>query len=47
MQGLRVNLLMRLSPIVPYGFLNLAMGLTATSLDDYTLGCLGTQYKHN
>lgn len=43
LQGLRLNLLLRLSPIVPYGFLNLAMGTTSTRLDDFTLGCIGTE----
>jgi len=41
LQGLKINLLLRLSPIVPYNVMNLVMGITATRIDDYALGCLG------
>ena len=36
----QVNLLLRLSPIVPYNLMNLLIGLTATRLEDYAIGCV-------
>jgi uncharacterized membrane protein YdjX (TVP38/TMEM64 family) len=39
-QGLRLNLLLRLCPVIPYSFLNFAMGLTAARSEDFVLGCL-------
>ena len=39
-QGLRLNLLLRLCPFLPFSLLNLMMGLTATRTDDFILGCL-------
>ena len=40
-QGLRVMILLRFSPIVPYNVFNYVAGVTAVSLGDYTLGCVG------
>ena len=39
--GLRIVLLTRLSPVVPFNFLNYAFGLTGVSLKGYVLGSLG------
>lgn len=39
--GLRLVLLTRLSPAFPFSLLNLAYGLSAVSLRDYTIGLLG------
>lgn len=36
---LQVNLLLRLCPLVPYNLMNLLMGLTATRVEDYAIGC--------
>jgi len=40
-QGLRVVLLLRLSPIVPFNVLNYALGLTTISLRDFLLASAG------
>jgi uncharacterized membrane protein YdjX (TVP38/TMEM64 family) len=40
-EGLKIVLLTRLSPIFPFNVLNYAFGVTAVSLKDYFLGCLG------
>ena len=40
-QGLRVMVLLRFSPLVPYNVFNYVAGATAVSLKDYTLGCVG------
>jgi uncharacterized membrane protein YdjX (TVP38/TMEM64 family) len=40
-EGLRLVLLTRLSPAFPFSLLNLAYGLSAVSLRDYTLGLIG------
>ncbi|WP_353930054.1 TVP38/TMEM64 family protein [Okeanomitos corallinicola TIOX110] len=40
-QGLKIVLLTRLSPIFPFNLLNYAFGVTAVSLKDYFLGCIG------
>ncbi|MBD2292894.1 TVP38/TMEM64 family protein [Anabaena sphaerica FACHB-251] len=40
-EGLKIVLLTRLSPIFPFNLLNYAFGVTAVSLKDYFLGCLG------
>lgn len=39
-QGLKIVLLMRLSPVFPFNLLNYAFGLTKISLRDYVLGSL-------
>lgn len=36
---LQVNLLLRLCPLVPYNLMNFLMGLTATRVEDYAIGC--------
>jgi uncharacterized membrane protein YdjX (TVP38/TMEM64 family) len=40
-QGRRIVFLLRLSPIVPFNFLNYALGLTAISLGDFLLASFG------
>ena len=40
-EGLKLVLLTRLSPAFPFSLLNLAYGLSAVSLRDYTLGLIG------
>jgi uncharacterized membrane protein YdjX (TVP38/TMEM64 family) len=40
-EGLRLVLLTRLSPAFPFSLLNLAYGLSAVSLRDYTIGLVG------
>lgn len=40
-EGLRLVVLTRLSPLFPFSLLNLAYGLSAVSLRDYSLGLLG------
>ena len=36
---MQVNLLLRLCPLVPYNLMNFLMGLTATRVEDYAIGC--------
>ena len=40
-EGLKIVVLLRLSPMVPFNTLNYALGLTNVRLRDYMLGCLG------
>jgi uncharacterized membrane protein YdjX (TVP38/TMEM64 family) len=40
-EGLKLVLLTRLSPAFPFSLLNLAYGLSAVSLRDYSLGLIG------
>lgn len=40
-QGRRIVLLLRLSPVVPFGLLNYALGLTRVRFTDYAIGCIG------
>ncbi|WP_228035574.1 TVP38/TMEM64 family protein [Oculatella sp. LEGE 06141] len=40
-EGFKIVLLTRLSPLFPFNFLNYAFGITAVSLKDYCLGCIG------
>lgn len=40
-QGFRIVLLLRLTPIVPFVFLNYALGLTRVKLRDYVGACVG------
>ena len=39
-RGLYINVLLRLSPIIPYNVLQYALACTSTSLYAYTVGCL-------
>ncbi len=41
-QGRRIVFLLRLSPVVPFNFLNYALGLTTISVWDFVLASLGT-----
>jgi uncharacterized membrane protein YdjX (TVP38/TMEM64 family) len=41
-RGFRIVLLLRLSPIVPFNFLNYALGLTTISARDFVIASLGT-----
>ena len=41
-QGLRIVFLLRLSPIVPFNFLNYALGVTRISLRDFAIASAGT-----
>jgi uncharacterized membrane protein YdjX (TVP38/TMEM64 family) len=40
-KGLRLVLLLRLTPVVPYSLLNYSLGLTGVSLRDFVLGSAG------
>jgi uncharacterized membrane protein YdjX (TVP38/TMEM64 family) len=40
-QGLKIVLLLRLSPLFPFNLLNYALGITQVSLKDYVLGSIG------
>ncbi|MGM3304395.1 TVP38/TMEM64 family protein [Anabaena sp. WFMT] len=40
-EGLKIVLLMRLSPIFPFNLLNYALGITGVSLKDYIIGSIG------
>lgn len=40
-QGLRIMLLLRLSPVFPFNFLNYGLGLTRVRFRDYLIACLG------
>jgi uncharacterized membrane protein YdjX (TVP38/TMEM64 family) len=40
-QGLRIVLLLRLSPVFPFNLLNYALGLTKVSFRDYLVGSIG------
>lgn len=40
-QGLRIVLLLRLSPVVPFNFLNYALGLTTISFRDFVVASVG------
>jgi uncharacterized membrane protein YdjX (TVP38/TMEM64 family) len=39
--GRRIVLLLRLSPVIPFSFLNYALGVTQVSLIDYVVGMVG------
>lgn len=39
-----MNLLLRLCPLVPYNLMNLLLGLTATRVEDYAIGCFVGTY---
>ena len=41
LDGLKIVLLTRLSPVFPFNFLNYAFGLTGVSVKDYVLGSVG------
>jgi uncharacterized membrane protein YdjX (TVP38/TMEM64 family) len=41
-QGRRIVFLLRLSPLVPFNFLNYALGLTTISLKDFVIASVGT-----
>src|SRR5258708_11841583 len=41
-RGRRIVFLLRLSPVVPFNFLNYALGLTTISVWDFVLASLGT-----
>ncbi len=40
-EGLKLIFLSRLSPVLPFSFLNLAYGLSEVTLRDYTIGLIG------
>ena len=40
-EGLKVTLLLRLSPVFPFNLLNYALGLTKVRLLDYVVACVG------
>ncbi|MBW4538201.1 MAG: TVP38/TMEM64 family protein [Myxacorys chilensis ATA2-1-KO14] len=40
-EGLKIVILIRLSPVFPFNLLNYAFGVTQVSLKDYFLGCVG------
>jgi uncharacterized membrane protein YdjX (TVP38/TMEM64 family) len=40
-KGLRIVLLLRLTPLVPYNFLNYSLGLTGVRFRDFLLGSIG------
>ena len=40
-RGRRIVLLLRLSPVVPFNFLNYALGLTTISVWDFVFASLG------
>jgi uncharacterized membrane protein YdjX (TVP38/TMEM64 family) len=41
-RGRRIVFLLRLSPVVPFNFLNYALGLTTISVWDFVIASLGT-----
>jgi uncharacterized membrane protein YdjX (TVP38/TMEM64 family) len=41
-QGRRIVFLLRLSPVVPFNFLNYALGVTTISVWDFVIGSIGT-----
>jgi uncharacterized membrane protein YdjX (TVP38/TMEM64 family) len=41
-QGLRIVFLLRLSPVVPFNFLNYALGVTTISVWDFVIASIGT-----